>query len=328
MRAVVRTESWPIRGGFRIARGARANAEVLVVEVRGEGLIGRGECVPYPRYGESIESVTESIDAALAALPELGPQRSALQRLAAGAARNALDCALWDLEARTAGTPAWSLAGLKSEPTPVLTMRTVSVGTPEAMHAAAARVSGAAVIKVKVDGGPDLERIEAVHAAAPQAELVVDANESWSPEQCRAWLPQLPRFGVGVLEQPLAAGRDSALEGLERPIPICADESFHDRSSFETARRRYEIVNIKLDKAGGLTEALACASEAERLGLGIMLGCMVSTSLAIEPALILAGRAAYVDLDGPLLLETDREPAKHDRSAGMLRPSGALWGGA
>jgi L-alanine-DL-glutamate epimerase-like enolase superfamily enzyme len=326
MEARVRAESWPIRGGFRIARGARAAADLVVVELHREDAVGRGECVPYRRYGETVESVISAIKSTALLLSGPDP-RAALQRFPRGAARNALDCALWDLEAKMSGRPVWKLAGLPAEPQAVGTMRTVSVDTPEQMHAAAGALCGATVIKVKVDGGPDLERVEAVHAAAPNAELVVDANEAWTLEQTATWMPELRRLGVVVLEQPLAAERDAALSHLERAVPICADESFHDRASFDRVRDGYDMVNIKLDKAGGLTEALACASEAGRFGLSVMVGCMVSTSLAIEPALLTAQRAAYVDLDGPLLLEADRPGAQHDRASGLLRPSPGVWGG-
>ena len=328
MRAVVRAETWPIRGGFRIARGARTDAHVLVVELCERGHVGRGECVPYARYGESTESVAAAIERITDDWAELAGARAQLARMAPGAARNALDCALWDLDAKLQGIPVWSLLGFRQPPEPVSTMRTVSVGTPETMHAAAAAFAQAPVIKVKVDGGSDLERIEAVHAAAPQAELVVDANEAWSPEQTRAWLPELPRLGVGVLEQPLPEGADTALEALERSVSVCADESFHDRRSFESARGRYDMVNVKLDKAGGLSEALACVREARRLGIQVMVGCMVSTSLAIEPALLLTDDAEYVDLDGALLLESDRDGAQHERDSGLLRASPAIWGNA
>jgi L-alanine-DL-glutamate epimerase-like enolase superfamily enzyme len=205
-------------------------------------------------------------------------------------------------------------------------MRTVSVDSAEKMKGAAAELARAPVIKVKVDGGADMERIAAVHETAPDAELVVDANEAWSPEQLRAWLPMLPELGVTVLEQPLSADDDRALDGIERSVAVCADESFHDRHSFARIGQRYDIVNIKLDKTGGLSEALYCADEARRLGLRMMLGCMVSTSLAIEPALLLTSNVDYVDLDGPLLLERDRPGALHDRDAGLLRPSSSIWG--
>ena len=326
MQAVVRAESWPIRGGFRIARGARSTAEVLVVELYDGGAVGRGECVPYARYGESLDSVGALLEATTKGL-ERSAAAEHIAALPAGAARNALDCALWDLRGKLAGAPVWKLAGLGSAAAAVSTMRTVSVDSPEAMAKVARGLLHARVIKVKVDGGPDLERLAAVHAAAPSARLVVDANESWSIEQTRAWLPALPELGVAVLEQPLPAGADDALRSLDRAVPICADESFHDRGSLSEIRGGYDLVNVKLDKAGGLTEALACVREARNQGLPFMVGCMVSSSLAIEPALLLAGGAAYVDLDGALLLESDREGARHERETGLIRPSPSIWGG-
>ena len=325
MRALVRAESWPIRGGFRIARGARAAAEVVVVELHDGRCVGRGECVPYARYGDSIDSVRSEIETACHGFR--GPSaRKQLLTMPAGAARNAIDCALWDLEAKRAGKPTWELAGLGGPPGNVRTMRTVSVDTVDEMRAAAERLADARVIKVKVDGGEDLDRIAAVHDAAPSAELVIDANEGWSADQLAEWLPQLAKLGVAVVEQPLPAGDDAALAALEHAVSICADESFHDRRSFAEVEDRYDMVNIKLDKAGGLSEALHCIEEADRLGVRVMVGCMVSTSLAIEPALLLTANAEYVDLDGPLLLETDREGARHDRNAGVLRPSSSIWG--
>lgn len=327
MKALVRAESWPIRGGFRIARGARAAADVIVVELEHEGVVGRAECVPYPRYGETPDSVAALIESSADAL-DARSARAQIQSMPAGAARNALDCALWDWEARASDTPVWSLAGLAAPPAPVRTMRTISVASPREMGEAAKTLALAEVIKVKVDGGPDLARIAAVHAAAPSAKLVVDPNEGWSAEQTASWLPELADLGVAVLEQPLPAVEDAALEAIgERPVLICADESFHDRGSFERMNGRYDMINLKLDKSGGLTEALLCAEEARRLGMPIMVGCMVSTSLAIEPALLLATGAELVDLDGPLLLENDREGALHDRDAGLLRPSPSVWGG-
>ena len=327
MRALVRAESWPIRGGFRIARGARAEARVVVVELEAEGAVGRGECVPYARYGESIHSVCAQIEGAAEGL-DLGNAGARVAALPPGAARNALDCALWDWRAKQAGTPVWQLAGLTAPAAQTATMRTVSVGSAPEMREAALALAATPVIKVKVDGGRDLKRIAEVREVAPEAELVVDANESWSVDQLIDWLPRLPALGVTLLEQPLPSDADGALEGMHRPVPVCADESFHDSRSFRSVEGRYDVVNVKLDKAGGLTEALVCLAEAERRGFEVMLGCMVSTSLAIAPALLLAGAARYVDLDGPLLLESDREGALHDRGEGLLRPSPALWGGA
>ena len=297
----------------------------MVLELHDHDWVGRGECVPYARYGESIDSVRSEIEAGCRGL-DRSNARAQVRAMSAGAARNAVDCALWELEAKRTGKPVWELAGLGGAVHEVRTMRTVSVDTVERMKAAAAKLATAPVIKVKVDGGADLDRIAAVHEAAPEAELLVDANEAWSAEQLAAWLPSLPKLGVSAVEQPLPADNDAALRELERSLPICADEAFHDRHSFSDVDRKYDMVNIKLDKAGGLTEALYCVGEARRLGLEVMVGCMVSTSLAVEPALLLTPRVEYVDLDGPLLLEADREGACHDRESGLLRPSSAIWG--
>jgi L-alanine-DL-glutamate epimerase-like enolase superfamily enzyme len=328
VRALVRVESWPIAGGFRIARGARSEAEVVVLELEAGGHVGRGECVPYARYGESVESVQESIESVFEGRTG-PPTRDAIHAsMPPGAARNAVDCALWDLEAKRTGRAVWELLGFSKEPPAVHTMRTVSVGSPEAMREAATKLSQATVLKVKVDGGPDLERIAAVHEAAPRSALVIDANEAWTGRQLAAWLPELAAMGVTALEQPLPAGKDEALSAMRGPVPLCADEAFHDRSSFSAIEGRYDIINIKLDKAGGLTEALGTLREAKARGLQTMVGCMVSTSLAVAPALLLAWQAEYVDLDGPFLLERDREGADRDETASLLRASAAIWGSA
>ena len=221
----------------------------------------------------------------------------------------------------------WALADMRAAPAPLETMRTVSVGTTGEMESAANELPDASVIKVKVDGGSDLERIAAVHRAKPNARLVVDANEAWSAEQCEAWLPALPELGVEVLEQPLPAANDSALKRMRGPVRFCADESFHDRRSLEGIEERYDMVNVKLDKTGGLTEAFACAEAARRKGMLVMVGCMVCTSLAIAPALLLAQGAEFVDLDGPLLLESDRNAVLRDHAHSMIHPCPELWGG-
>lgn len=325
MRHMIRRESWPIAGGFRIARGARDAAEVIVVELTDGEHVGRGEAVPYARYRESVESVARAIDSAMGSL-SLPSARHELQRLVApGAARNALDCALWELEARRSGKPVWAALGFTEAPGSVETMRTISVGTPDAM-AKAAEALQARTLKVKVDGDHDLDRIRAVQEAAPQAAIVVDANESWSVRHLENWLPTLPSLGVVVLEQPLPAGDDDALRDMRGEVPFCADEAFHDHASFEDVIDRYDMINVKLDKTGGLTEASSVMRMAEAHGLQTMVGCMVSTSLAVAPALLLAGRADFVDLDGPLLLESDRDGAQHDAATSELRPSAEVWG--
>ncbi len=280
--------------------------------------------MPYARYGESVETVAGAIEAMR---PELagGIDRDKLQRLMpAGAARNALDCALWDLDAKRAGRAAHELAGLPS-PQPLVTAYTISLGSPDDM-ARAAKAAARPLLKVKLGGPGDAARIHAVRQAAPRAELIVDANEAWQARDLAANLAACAEAGVTLIEQPLPAGQDSALAEVARPIPICADESVHDRASLAALAGKYDAVNIKLDKAGGLTEALALASEAERSGFGLMVGCMVSTSLAIAPALLLAQRARVVDLDGPLLLARDRpEGLRYDGST-VHPPVASLWG--
>jgi L-alanine-DL-glutamate epimerase-like enolase superfamily enzyme len=327
MKAVVRAEAWPIRGGFRIARGARSAAEVVVLELHHEGAVGRAECVPYARYGESPDSVRNEIEEATLGL-DLQHGKAKATEMSPGAARNAVDCALWDLEAAMTGTPVWSRAGLAEPPGPVVTMRTVSVGSPSKMGEAAVALGEVDAIKVKVDGGDDLARIAAVHEAVPSAKLIVDPNEGWTVEQTKQWLPELAELGVAVLEQPVRADLASGLDSIrERSVPICADESFHDLQSFDLCHRRYDMINVKLDKSGGLTEALRCVAKAREVGMPVMIGCMVSTSLAIAPALLLTPGAAFIDLDGPLLLESDREGSRHDAEAGVICASPSIWGG-
>jgi L-alanine-DL-glutamate epimerase-like enolase superfamily enzyme len=317
-----REEAWPIRGSFRISRGAKTEARVVVAEV-GDGVhLGRGECVPYARYGESVESVLAQIDS----LRDVLADRETLQsQLSAGAARNAIDCALWDLEAKRSGRRAWELAGLP-EPAPQVTAYTLSLDAASAMAEAARAVADRPLLKLKLGGEGDVERVAAVRAAAPRARLIVDANEAWRPDQLEPFGRALAGLGVELIEQPLPASDDGALARVARPVPVCADESCHDRAGLAALVGRYDCVNLKLDKAGGLTEALALAREAERLGLALMVGCMVGTSLAMAPATLFAGRAAFVDLDGPLLLARDRAPAL-SYEGGLIRPpSRALWG--
>jgi L-alanine-DL-glutamate epimerase-like enolase superfamily enzyme len=322
-------ERWPIAGSFTISRGAKTEAIVVVTELADGHNRGRGECVPYARYGESVDSVS----AAIAAMrPQLaaGLTRAALQTaMPAGAARNALDCAFWDLEAKRSGRPVYVLAGLPA-PRPLTTAYTISLGSTDDMAKAAAQAAGRALLKIKLGGndnnGGDPARIAAVRAAAPQATLIVDANEGWQERNLAANVAACAQAGVKLIEQPLAEGRDQALAGMQRPIPVCADESAHDRTSLPALAGRYDAVNVKLDKAGGLTEALAMVEVAERLGLTVMVGSMVSTSLATAPALLAAQKARYVDLDGPLLLAKDRENCLSYRDSLVDPPSPALWG--
>ncbi|MDX6807041.1 N-acetyl-D-Glu racemase DgcA [Terrihabitans rhizophilus] len=322
---LVEIESWPIAGRFTISRGSRTEAVVVVARLEDGGLIGRGECVPYARYGESVESVAAAINAMADAVAQ-GLTRADLQAaMPAGAARNALDCALWDLEAKTAGAPAWRLAGL-AEPRTVETAYTISLGSPEEMAEAAARAAARPLLKVKLGQAGDAERIAGVRQAAPNSRLVVDANEGWTPENLAANAQACADAGVELIEQPLPAADDTVLADFRSPVAICADESVHSRQGLEALRGRYDAINIKLDKTGGLTEALALAAEAERLGFGIMMGCMVGTSLAMAPAMLLAGRARFVDLDGPLLLARDRMPGLNYTGSLVSPPDPDLWG--
>jgi L-alanine-DL-glutamate epimerase-like enolase superfamily enzyme len=317
-----RIERFPIAGTFVISREARTEQVVVLVEVGDGPHRGRAECVPYKRYGETPEGVVADI------LRHDGASldRAALQGLMpAGAARNGLDCALWDLEAKCAGAPAWRLAGL-AEPSPVTTCYTLSLGTPESMRAAAATAADRPLLKVKLGGDGDPERIRAVRAGAPGARLVVDANEAWRPEIYEACMAACVEAGVELVEQPLPAAEDAFLETATRPVPVCADESLHERSDLPRLRARYDAINLKLDKAGGLTEALALAREARAQGFKLMVGCMLATSLGMAPAMLVAQGAEVVDLDGPLLLARDRPDALRYEGSRVFPPSPTLWG--
>jgi L-alanine-DL-glutamate epimerase-like enolase superfamily enzyme len=321
----VRTESWPIAGRFTIARGSKTEAVVVVAEVRDGDHIGRGECVPYARYGETVEDVAAAV-AALDADIAAGLDRRSLQdKMPSGAARNALDCALWDLDAKRAGKPVWSLAGLEP-PTPRVTAFTLSLGSPEEMAAAAARAADRPLLKIKLGAPGDPERLAAVRAAAPNAELIVDANEGWTGALLENNLAACAAAGVTLVEQPLPASDDAALAEITRVVPVCADESAHDRTGLHRLLGRYDAINIKLDKTGGLTEALALADAAEAAGLQVMIGCMLATSLAMAPAFLLAPKARFIDLDGPLLLAGDREPGIRFEGSLMQPPEPSLWG--
>lgn len=317
----VTPETFRLAQVFTISRGSRTEARVLTVRVDRGGRTGWGECVPYARYGETIESVTAQIET----LSE-GITRTDLQQaLPAGAARNAVDCALWDLEAKTAGRRVWELAGLPA-PGPEITAYTLSLDTPEAMRAQAARNAHRPILKIKLGTPEDMPRLEAVRAGAPRTKIIIDANEGWTADIYAELAPHLLRLGVAMVEQPLPAGQDDMLAEIARPLPVCADESCHDRQSLPALKGKYDMVNLKLDKTGGLTEGLALKSEALAGGYGLMVGCMVGSSLAMAPATLLAQGAAYTDLDGPLLLAEDRpHPLRFDE-AGVHPPEAELWG--
>jgi L-alanine-DL-glutamate epimerase-like enolase superfamily enzyme len=319
-------ESWPIAGRFTISRGSKTSAEVVVVTLEEDGAVGRGECVPYARYGETLEGVMAALEAARPRI-EAGLERDGIAGvLEPKAARNALDCALWDLEAKRSGRPVWALLGL-SEPRPLVTAYTLSLDTTEAMRAAAQKAAHRPLLKVKLGRGEeDIERLRAIRAGAPASRLIVDANEGWRPEALPALLDACAELGVVMVEQPLPAGNDGALQGLRRSVPVCADESAHDRHGLGTLVGKYDAINIKLDKTGGLTEALALASAARGEGLQLMVGCMVATSLAMAPAMLVAQEAAVVDLDGPLLLSRDRVPGIRFEGSEMYWPPRELWG--
>lgn len=324
-RLTVAVERFPIAGAFTISRGSRTEAVVVVAAIEEDGFRGRGECVPYARYGETVESVAAALEEQAAWIAEGGGRFDLAGRMKPGAARNALDCALWDLEAKRTGRPVHEVAGLPA-PGLVTTAYTLSLGDPDAMEAAARAAAHRPLLKVKLGGEGDPERIAAVRRGAPESRLIVDANEAWRAETIEANLAACAAAGVGLIEQPLPAGEDGLLAEIDRTIPICADESLHDRAGLDALARRYDAINIKLDKAGGLTEALKLAHEARARGFEIMVGCMVGSSLAMAPAMLLAHHAAYVDLDGPLLLARDREPALRYEGSTLHPPPPELWG--
>ncbi len=309
-RLKVSVESFPIAGTFTISRGSRTEAGVVVAAIEDGEFIGRGECVPYARYGETVDGVAVQIEALGDAI-SLGASRlDLLTFLPPGAARNALDCALWDLEAKESGKRVWELAGLP-EPRGVVTAYTLSLDAPDAMEAAARKAASRPLLKVKLGAAGDPERMAAVRRGAPQSTLIADANEGWDEPCLEANFAACQAAGVRLIEQPLPAGKDGILASLgaaRRGIPVCADESLHTAADLSSAVQLYQAINIKLDKAGGLTTALALQAEARRHGLTVMAGCMVATSLAMAPALLIASRADFADLDGPLLLARDREP--------------------
>jgi len=320
-----RREAWPIRGHFAISRGSKTEAVVVVCEIAEGNATGRGECVPYARYGETPESVRAQIDSVAPAIAA-GMDRAALQAaLPAGAARNAMDCALWDLEAKLTATPVWQLAGLEP-PRPQVTAYTIGADAVAHMGATARMVNDRPLIKVKLTGEDDLDRLRAVRENASASHLIVDANEAWTADDLRTLGPALAALDVELIEQPLPAADDAALRGIDCPVPLCADESCHDAASLPALAGKYQVVNIKLDKTGGLTAALALRAAARAAGFQVMVGCMVATSLAMAPAVLVAQGADFVDLDGPLLLARDRDPALRYAGPFVYPPAPALWG--
>ena len=324
-RLSVNVERFDLAAPFVISRGGRCVADVVSATLE-EGLFrGRGECAPYGRFGESVAGVVAAIEGLRGAM-EAGVERAALQSLLpVGAARNALDCALWDLDAKRLGLRAYEMAGLHRM-APVVTAFTISLGPPQAMAAQAALHADKPLLKLKLGGVGDEARLAAVRAAAPRCDLIVDANEAWRPDDLPRLFAACEAAGVLLIEQPLPEGRDAALIQRPRTIPVCADESIRDRAGLSALRDRYDLINIKLDKTGGLTEALLLADEAQRLGFGLFLGCMVGTSLAMAPALLLAPRCRFVDLDGPLLLARDRSPRLVYDDCVIQPPGPDVWG--
>jgi L-alanine-DL-glutamate epimerase-like enolase superfamily enzyme len=326
MNLTVRIERWALQRAFTISRGSKTEAVVVVAELECGGYRGRGEAVPYLRHCETPEGVAAAIESMGAAVRG-GLDRVGLQTaMPSGAARNALDCAFWDLAAKQAGRPAHDLAALPA-PKSVVTAYTISLDKPEIMADAAARAASRPLLKVKLGGGrEDAERIAAVRRAAARAELIIDANEGWSEDDLERNLAACAQAGVTLIEQPLPEGRDAALAQIRRPIAVCADESVHDRASLDAINGKYDAINVKLDKAGGLTEALALAAEAERRGIDVMVGCMVATSLAMAPAMLVAQRARVTDLDGPLLLAEDRPHGLRYEGSIVYPAEPVLWG--
>ena len=319
MRIEVTRDVFRLAQVFTISRGSRTQADVLTVSVTIGGVRGRGECVPYARYGETLDSVTAQIEGFSGAWADLPGA------LPAGAARNALDCAFWDHAAKAAGVRVWDLLKLPA-PRPEITAYTLSLDTPDAMQVQAAQNAARPLLKIKLGTPDDMARLEAVRRGAPDSRIIVDANEGWSAEVYADLAPHLIRLGVQMVEQPMPAGADDMLGEIARPLPVCADESCHDCTSLPALRGKYDMVNIKLDKTGGLTEALALKGESIAQGYGVMVGCMVGSSLAMAPATILAQGVAFTDLDGPLLLAEDRAESLIFDAAGVHAPTAGLWG--
>ena len=319
-----RIDRFPVRGSFVIARGAKTHVDVVVAEVSDGQHVGRGEGTPIYYRGDTVDAALAAIRAQADAVAAGASRADLLGLMPAGAARNALDAALWDLEAKQAGVPVWRTLGLPP-PQPMLTAFTISLGEPGAMAAAASAVAGRELLKLKLGGEGDADRVAAVRRAAPDARLIVDANETWGSLDIERLAHQLDNHRVELIEQPVPAGQDHLLDRVRSPVPLCADESLHDRGDLGAMIGRYRFVNIKLDKAGGLTEAWALAQGAAQRGLGVMTGCMLSTSLGIAPAFMVAMRGTYADLDGPLLIE-DRPGGLRFEGSDVWPPEPALWG--
>jgi len=321
----VEAEIWPLRNAFTISRGSKTEAHVIVVEIREDGKVGRGESVPYPRYNETVDGVIARIKSLESEIKN-GLDRNGLQSLMkAGAARNAVDCALWDLEAKLSNKPVWQLARL-NPPKAVLTAITISLDSPEAMGRAAAQLSGAHLLKIKLDDQQIVARIRAVRENARATRIILDANESWTLEILKDLSSELVSLGVDMIEQPLPAGDDTNLSEIDHLVPLCADESCHTSEDIDKLKGHYEWINIKLDKTGGLTEARRLALAAQEKGFDLMVGCMVATSLAMAPATLLGSYAKVVDLDGPLLLTEDRPLGLRFEESYVYPPDPALWG--
>ena len=321
MKIDVSQDSFPLKSAFRISRGSKTTADVVTVKLTRNGVQGWGECVPYPRNGETVESVTEQLQS----VPPHITRADLIETLPAGAARNALDCAIWDVKAKETNRRVWQLANLP-KPKPVQTAFTLSLGTVENMTRAATQNAHRPILKLKVGTPDDLDRLVAVRNAAPDAKLVIDANEGWTIDDYQLLIDHLVDMNIALIEQPFPAGQDACLSNLDRPIPICADESVHTSEDLPALVGKYDCLNIKLDKSGGLTTAIDLKAKAQAMGFDIMVGCMVGTSLAMAPALLLASDATLVDLDGPLLLTKDRDtPISYD-ARGMHPAPAELWG--
>jgi len=321
----VKIDSFPLKRAFNISRGAKTAADVVTCTITDNGVSGRGECVPYKRYGETVEGVLEAIEALAGPISE-GMTRQELQTaMKPGAARNAVDCALWDLEAKLSGVRV-STSACHILPRPVATAVTISLGDPADMADEARAHSSQKLLKVKVGTSDDRARMHAVASAARGVEIILDANEGWDESNIREHLLLAAELHIGLIEQPLPAGKDEILAHIPHPVPICADESVHTIDDLQSLTDRYDAINIKLDKTGGLTEALLMRDRARELGFGVMVGCMVGTSLAMAPAVLLAQDADWVDLDGPLLMAKDRSPGLVYSGSLVSPPSPDLWG--